>query len=364
MFSVLTLINCAKQPEGFTITGNVEGFADSTLLYLQNPDTQTKIDSSLVIGGKFQFKGILEYPNALFIMEKSVNRTRPTYTSFWVENSNITVTGTKEEFRFVKVEGSESQKIADILRNKTRSFEEKSMIHSDSLMQKYKSAAPRGEIDQIRDEMKTIRSQMKEIQIDFVKEYTNSYAALQYLYFLKTDIPRDTLQLLYDKLESKFKNSIFAEPITIYLNSKLVDVDDDYADFDAKTFEGKSVKFSDFVKEKYVLLDFWSTGCGPCRSANKHMSEHYDEVKDYLEVVSFSMDKNKEYMEIGIKEDDIKWNVISNMKGYQGEVPITYQVMGIPTFFLISPEGKIVKKYVGFNQERFDEILAIAKGEK
>src|ERR1044071_9872789 len=43
-------------------------------------------------------------------------------------------------------------------------------------------------------------------------------------------------------------------------------------DFTAYTADKKPVKLSDF-KGKIVLVDFWSTWCGPCKMAMPHMEQ-------------------------------------------------------------------------------------------
>jgi hypothetical protein len=39
-------------------------------------------------------------------------------------------------------------------------------------------------------------------------------------------------------------------------------------------------------------------------------------------------------------------------------------VQAIPTFFVVTTEGKIVKKYVGFSEQIFDEMKDIVSGKK
>ena len=115
-------------------------------------------------------------------------------------------------------------------------------------------------------------------------------------------------------------------------------------DFELATPEGKLVKLSDF-KGKYVLLDFWASWCPPCRAENPHVVKAYHLFKDKnFTILGVSLDDNKTRWMQAIEADKLVWTQISDLKRWDGEVVRKYQVDGIPTSFLINPEGKIIAK--------------------
>jgi len=116
---------------------------------------------------------------------------------------------------------------------------------------------------------------------------------------------------------------------------------------------GKALKSTD-LEGKVVLVDFWATWCGPCKMAIPHLMELYAEyASEGLEVVGVSLDRQGASV-VKPFVDKTKINypvVIGNAKvanDFGG-------VQGIPTAFIISQDGKIYRKYVGFKPRQIYE---------
>lgn len=107
----------------------------------------------------------------------------------------------------------------------------------------------------------------------------------------------------------------------------------------------KEVKFSDYVgKGKYVLVDFWSPWCGPCRREVPNIKTVYEQYKDKgLEVLSIAVWERKPQSHTieTAAELGMDWNHINNA----GTVPTEiYGIGGIPHLMLIGPDGTILKR--------------------
>ena len=107
----------------------------------------------------------------------------------------------------------------------------------------------------------------------------------------------------------------------------------------------KEVKFSEYVGNgKYVLVDFWSPWCGPCRREMPNIKTVYEQYKDKgLEVISLTVWEKKPQSHTfeTAAQLEMDWTVLTNC----GSVPTDiYGVEGIPHLMLIGPDGTLLKR--------------------
>jgi len=124
-------------------------------------------------------------------------------------------------------------------------------------------------------------------------------------------------------------------------------------DWELKDLSGASVSSGDFAG-RVVILDFWATWCGPCKMEIPHFKELYAEYQDKgLEIVGVSLDRegSAKVAPFAQKAAINYTMLLGNQKVVSDYAPIR----GIPTTFVISQDGKIFKRYVGFRKKEVFE---------
>lgn len=125
------------------------------------------------------------------------------------------------------------------------------------------------------------------------------------------------------------------------------------SDLDGKAFEVGS------LAGKVVLLDFWATWCAPCLEAFPLLKEMHAALDgDDFEIVSVTLYS-------GLPED-IQWVMDKYKPDHpvvlgDPQIPVTFGIIGFPTYLLMGKDGKLVRRYVGDFNDPLGRALADAR---
>ena len=115
--------------------------------------------------------------------------------------------------------------------------------------------------------------------------------------------------------------------------------------FDAKTVDGKTVKFPDDYKGKIVLLDFWATWCGPCRQELPNVVAAYQQYHtNGFEVLSISLDRPRQGPALlqFVHDHNMTWPQIYDGGYWQAAVAVKYGVHAIPCPVLVDGDTGVI----------------------
>jgi peroxiredoxin len=345
LLTVLTLVIAKATAQSYKVTGKLTGFKNGTKVSLVDEDDGNTINTTSLKQGTFALRGKL--------------KNGPQYFSFVLHQGNedydctvftgagpVSIKGSKKEFDKVIIIGPSEQTAYNSYRRAVQPYSAK--------MIKVAHHADKVANDSIAYKKAFAQYQAIAIQIDSVnKIYTlnhpANYYAADHLFPSLKEISRDSATRLYNAMSIPVKKSIYGQRIHTYLTlGDTLKINDRYVDFEATNQFGKQQKLSD-IKGKYILLDFSFAACNPCHQSIpelRFLSKKYTKV---LEVVSFTVDNQKNWLK-GVKNDQICWLSLYDGKGNYSKAVLKYGVEGYPTFVLISPQGTILDKWVGYDK--------------
>ena len=130
-------------------------------------------------------------------------------------------------------------------------------------------------------------------------------------------------------------------------------------EFTLDDLDGQPVSLSQF-KGQVVLIDFWASWCGPCINDLPNLRKIKKETADWPVVfLNVSIDEDEAAWREAIDKHEIK-GVHVRADGWGAEVAKTYQVRGIPSYYLVDSQGLIVED-PGIRRDTDATVAAIEK---
>ncbi len=359
MLMFLGLLACGG-PKGYVIQGELTGFPDSTLFYLNDYQSRLTVDSARLIGGQLRMEGSLpEEPRR--VRFGTVLKSSIVFLDMMIGNEKITISGDLSDFPYdVTVSGSKYQdQYVDFEKGVLPyRLQQDSVLKICRAMSAEERATPQG--IRTMEALNEFYVRMDSVKTDYLFRHPDTYPSLVYLGQKMFDISKDTVKMLFGQMSEELQSSSFAKPVRTYIESPSIAVGDPFMDFEAEDQHGNRVRLSDFVgKEgKYLLLDFTHRWCKPCMVAAKEMRQMVDTYSDSLRIISFSIDDKRDDWKTALQRDSVCWiSLWSDEQLNTQAVSIPYQVRSYPTFFVIDPQGRVIQKWIGFGPGFFEKHI-------
>lgn len=193
-------------------------------------------------------------------------------------------------------------------------------------------------IEEIRQQIFDTEDQRGNILPDFIKKHPKHFLS-QYL------LSHSTYRFDYDEFVELAslckKESIYSKKIQEYIeHGKPVEM---FIDFTLQTADDKDINLAETIKNnKYTLIDFWASWCGPCRGEFPYLKDAYNRHHENgLEIISVNVDKNREDWLKALEENSLPW---INVRDTDKTIRRKYQAYGTPAIFLYDQNGVLIAK--------------------
>lgn len=171
---------------------------------------------------------------------------------------------------------------------------------------------------------------------EHLERFPNSYINAYLFYY--SGFTETQKKELFSGFSKSLKDNIYGDNLRFDIDSLFIG---GYAPSISQTdTTGKLVR-----KGNYFFLDFWASWCVPCRAESPYLVEAMKAFgKKNFNIIGISLDDDRNSWTEAIKADKLNWIHVSDLKKYNNQVSMNYDVYSIPANFLLDGNGKIVAK--------------------
>lgn len=324
-----TMVGCGNATK-FTITGSLEA-EDGKLVYIATEEGRelNYIDSVAVAANAYAFEGTAEAPYSAYLVTKEGEEARPKMVAqLYVEPGNIEVKKLSEEHPTANAVGTPlNDKKADLF---VKQWE----------LQKDENAAEDAITKLYYENILANADNM--IGWDLFGDTYYYYEPQQVI---------DAIAAMPAEQQEKFKSikESSEQALKVLPGNPYIDITEVGEGEQPKTLtpDGKVLTLKSVVENKankYVLIDFWASWCGPCMREVPHLKAAYDKYhKKGFEIYGVSFDRDREPWLKAIDEKGLNWLHVSAVNYWDNKARHDYAVNSIPANFLVDcSTGKII----------------------
>ncbi len=353
IFASLLPFFAAAQAPNFTISGKIGNLDRPAMVYLDYTNNVTGgEDSTLLVNGTFSFSGHTDGISTarLSLGHNGEGKRLSIYKGgdniyFYFAAEKMTI-GSKDSLINAEVKGS---KVYDEYTAYNKTIGGSIMELDRMANNELSSGTPQQQKDtnffkSVDARFRKRVAQRREKQIQFAKDNPDSFFALVALTDAagsKMDVAK--IEPIYNAITENIRATGLGKNMAKRIQAAHAIVVGDLApSFTLNDVNGKPISLAD-LKGKVVLIDFWASWCEPCRAESPNLKTQYELYKNKgFEILSISVDTDRKSWLKAIADDGLPWLQASDLKGFNSETVKLYGIGGVPSFFLIDRDGKII----------------------
>lgn len=368
-------INAYSQSGNFKIKSNIGGMNDGTVVFLrsieENADRDNVIASDTVHNGQFCLTGSIDSPTLSRVeitvvkhYEDGTPYDAETSTVLMLENADYTIEAnhisdmpltwefqksplTKENNVKVTGGGIAEQEYREY-RKCIHPFELKAWLYEEQArkwmyMEKIQNQDSIDYYQKLQQNAEAVATKEK---MQFIKKHPKYSISMFHINNMMQECFSLTCHEIDEMLSlvSGTKDTQRLERLkTSAEYAKSFAKGSNYTDFEVSTESNDIKRIADYIKnDRYTMIDFWASWCGPCRASIPHVKELHEKYGDKLCILSVSVDKEEKAWRKAVDEEQMSWTQLLASKSGTRTLQKSYNLTSIPYMLIIDKEGKII----------------------
>ena len=314
---IITLAACHKKSDATLITGNITGMGNDTIYLYSFDDSSDVIDTIFVEDDRFAYSLNTDTLTANILLFSDGSE----FPLFIDKNIEISINGDSASLQRLKVHGG--------LANETYARFVDNIIAADTSGQSIEKVAE-----------------------DFILNNRTSTVSIYLLdrYFVQSTNPdfsqiKKLIESMAGTLQDDSRIATFNEIVT---QSEKAATGRIIPFFSLINKDGEKITRNDNYKDKFLVINFWSSWNDSSRIDNQQMRKIYKKYRKNKDVglLSISLDINKENWLEAIDQDTLSWEQVSDLSGMNSSVLNTLAIYNIPNTILVGKNGRILARDV------------------
>ncbi len=352
-FTLLT----ATAANGYHVTGSAEGTQEGDTVYLCQMTgyfNMEPLDTAVIKNGRFDFTGNFDGLTMRFVTPMH-NGKMTGLGELLLENADIEMQIFADPEKKAVVKGGKEGELY-------REYEKVANVYQQEMDAPWQTANDTTATQAERDKAQQILDSLNTLHKAYVKNFIIAHipsAASDMLYAWNSDmLAEKDKKHIEELLDKEHHYYYYAELLKEKAADAATAVGQKYTDLAMPDTKGKTMRLSQYIgKNKYTLVDFWASWCGPCRAEMPNVVKAYNTYHEKgFDVIGVSFDNNKAAWTKAIAQLKMPWHHMSDLKGWGSAAAAAYNVKGIPANVLIDRQGTIVAK--DLREEALQEKLA------
>ncbi|MFT5709187.1 MAG: thiol-disulfide isomerase/thioredoxin [Oceanospirillaceae bacterium] len=114
-----------------------------------------------------------------------------------------------------------------------------------------------------------------------------------------------------------------------------------------------------YFKGKTLIVNFWASWCGPCRTEIPAMNRAWAELKDKnVAMLAINYGEDKDSVAAFIKDYPIDFTVLLDENNVTSQ---DWKIMAMPTTIIVNSKGQVIERILGPREWDSEEMLKAIK---